>query len=318
VKPRWLREQEGPATWASIDRAGNLLGALTVATGDRLERVMASAAECSIEAIAALQWIERLPGVRPGDLARVLRIGPPAVTQLVGGLVSDGLVLRARDRHDKRDISLRLSELGARQARLAALARARFLGKLVKELPFVLRPRLIRIAERLLAMLTDAPGTGFRTCRHCHWALCREDPAAPCPVALDLARRKGSTRTLYDPDAPLAYSDRRIVTGTEPPVELWLEPGAIAFRLDSRRRLEVVCRSPVRGRMDFERLEEGHITLYAWDHATFTVLEQGREIFVQERPLSLSMAEGDTPRKRVEFIFGDFERRRVMQPNRWL
>jgi hypothetical protein len=30
------------------------------------------------------------------------------------------------------------------------------------------------------------------------------------------------------------------------------------------------------------------------------------------------MADGDTPRKRVEFIFGDFERRRAIPPNRWL
>jgi DNA-binding MarR family transcriptional regulator len=266
VKPRWLREQEGPARWATVERAGNLLGALTVAAGDRIEGVMASAAECSIEAIAALQWIERLPGIRPSDLARMLGIGPPTATKLVARLVGAGLVLRARDRRDQRDISLRLSEVGARRVRLASLARARFLERLVKDLPFVLRPRLIRIAERLLAMLTDAPGTSFRTCRHCHWALCREDPAAPCPVALELARRKGSTRTIYDPDAPLAYSDRRIVTGIEPSVELWLEPGAIAFRLDSSRRLEVVCRSPVRGRLDLERHDDGHITLYASEH----------------------------------------------------
>jgi hypothetical protein len=148
--------------------------------------------------------------------------------------------------------------------------------------------------------------------------MCREEPAAPCPVALEIARRRGSTCTAYDPDAPLIYSDRRTVSGAKPPVELWLEPGAIAFRLDSRRTIEVICRSAVRGRIGFEQHPEGHIALYAWEHATFTVLEHGREIFVQERPLSLSMAEGDTPRKRVEFIFGDFERRRAMQPSRWL
>jgi hypothetical protein len=44
----------------------------------------------------------------------------------------------------------------------------------------------------------------------------------------------------------------------------------------------------------------------------------GREIFVQEHPVTLSMAEGDTPRKRVEFIFGDFDRRRAIPPDRWL
>jgi len=121
-----------------------------------------------------------------------------------------------------------------------------------------------------------------------------------------------------DPDAPRIHVDRRIVDGSHPPVELWLEPGAIAFRLDSARRLEVVCRGQERGRLELERLPEGHVTLYAWNGATFTVLEAGREIFTQDRLLSLSMAPGETPRERVEQMFGTFTRRRETPPARWL
>src|SRR5262249_23763883 len=155
------------------------------------------------------------------------------------------------------------------------------------------------------------------TCRFCDWKLCRSDPTAPCPVALGVASREDTRRT-FDPDLPPIYLDRSLIDGADPPIELWLEPGGIAFRMNSGRRLEIVCRRLVRGRMELERLPEGHLTLYAWNHATFTVLEHGREIFVQDRPLSLSMAEGDTPRKRVELIFGDFAHRRETPPPRWL
>ena len=91
-----------------------------------------------------------------------------------------------------------------------------------------------------------------------------------------------------------------------------------AFRLDSKRTLEIVCRSPERGRIDVESHRDGHITLFAWEHAVFTVLEHSQELFVQERPFSLEMVDGDTPRKRVELVFGDFDQRRAMQPSRWL
>ena len=136
-------------------------------------------------------------------------------------------------------------------------------------------------------------------------------------MALEVARRTGSSRTEYDPDAPLVYTDRRTVSGAEPPIELWLEPGGIAFRLDSKRTLEIICRSAERGRIDVESHPEGHVTLFAWEHAVFTVLERGQEIFVQERAFSLEMVDGDTPRERVELAFGDFDRRRGVPPSGW-
>lgn len=316
MRPRWLLEMEGPRE-AIEPRAAQLLGVLATAVTDQMVGAMMHSTGLSPVALAALLWVGRAPGIRASVLKEGLGTRQSTVARLLIRLESDKLILREKDRSDGRAERLRLTELGARKALTAIRARAHAMRQLVEELPLVLRPRLIRIAELMVPAISVGSERALHACRFCDMRLCRSDITLPCPVSLAAASRDSSSRWI-DPDLPAIYSDRTVIQGIDPAFELWLEPGAIAFRLDSSRRLEVVCRSPVRGRMDLERLDEGHITLYAWEHATFTVLEQGREIFVQERPLSLSMAEGDTPRKRVEFTFGDFERRRAMQPNRWL
>jgi DNA-binding MarR family transcriptional regulator len=297
-------------------RAAQLLGVLATAVGDRMLDVMTRATGLSPAALATLLWIGRCPGVRASVLIEGLNTTASAVARLLKRLDAQKLIVREKDRADGRAEKLRLTEVGARKAVTAIRARAHAMRQLVEGLPLVLRPRLIRIVELMVPVMTIGAERALHACRFCDMRLCRGDITLPCPVSLAAASRDSSSRWI-DPDLPAVYSDRTVIQGGDPAFELWLEPGAIAFRLDSSRRLEVICRSPVRGRMELERLEEGHTTLYAWEHATFTVLEQGREIFVQERPLSLSMAEGDTPRKRVEFIFGSFERRRAISPTRW-
>jgi hypothetical protein len=173
------------------------------------------------------------------------------------------------------------------------------------------------VSELLLGTLSERPRSALEGCRFCDWELCRGDPTAPCPVVIAAASRQGLSWPVDRAPASV-YEDRRTIDGQDPPIELWLEPGGIAFRLDAHRRLEVVCRGPERGRLELERLHEGHLALFAWNHATFTVLEAGREIFVQERALSLEMARGETPRQRVETLHGDFARRRETPPSRWL
>jgi MarR family transcriptional repressor of emrRAB len=316
VRPRWLIEEEGPRPPLE-PRAAQLLGALAVAVSDRLVASLSESARLSPAAVAALLWIHRAPGVRSRELRKALGIGSAAVAQLVSRLERLGLILRTRDPLDGRAERLRVSELGARSADQALRAKAHRLGSLVASLPEVLRPRLIRIAELLLPALSDTPRDLFRTCRFCDWNLCRMDATAPCPLVLASASR-GETTPAPESDTNRIREERQIVEGQDPPIELWLEPGAIAFRLDARRRLEVVCRGPERGRLELERQPEGHLVLYAWNDATFTVLEAGREIFVAERPLSLGMVPGETPRQRVESLLGPFSRRRETPPSRWL
>ena len=319
VIPRWVKEQEGPPTWASTERLGNLLGAVALAVTDRLQGLLGSSTGCSIHWVGALQWIGRFPGIRPGDLARVLEIGTPAVSGLVSRLRKEGLTLVTRDRRDQREVALRLSELGARRVRLAIRARARFLESLIKPLPVVLLPRLTKACERLLAMIADTPRAALATCRHCDWSVCRMDAEVPCPVVLTTARRTGPTGSFSDGlESTARYEDRRTIDGTEPPIQLWLEPANVAFELGSGRRVEVLCHGPWPGRIDLERSPEGHVALYAWERATFTVLEAEREIFVEERPLGLRTPRGTSMRRRIESLFGKLEDRRARSPRRWL
>jgi hypothetical protein len=178
---------------------------------------------------------------------------------------------------------------------------------------------LIRLADRLLIVLAEDPAFAARICRLCARGRCRGDATAPCPVVLAATTHDcPSGPPLPRPDGGRVYQERRIVDGADPTVELWLEPGGAAFRLPAGRRLEVRCRGDRHGHVELERLAEGHIALHAWPGATFTVLEAGREIYLEERALSLSIGVGTTTRERVESIYGDFQRRRQMSQPRWL
>ena len=73
-----------------------------------------------------------------------------------------------------------------------------------------------------------------------------------------------------------------------------------------------------RGRLlTVERLAEGHTAIHAWHGATFTVIEASREIFVEERPLTLITSMGPTTRECVEALHGDFAHRRLEPGTRW-
>jgi hypothetical protein len=178
---------------------------------------------------------------------------------------------------------------------------------------------LIRLADRLLIALAEEPAFAARICRLCARGRCRGDATAPCPVVLAATTHDcPSGPPLQTVDGGRVYQERRIVDGADPPIELWLEPAGAAFRLPAGRRLEVLCRGERHGHLEFERLSEGHVALHAWGGAIFTVLEAGREIYVEERALSLSVGLGTTTRERVESIYGDFRRRRELSQPRWL
>ncbi len=140
--------------------------------------------ECSESGVAALLWIHRAPGLRNEELSELLGMSESTVVRLVSRLVGRGLVQREADPRDGRAIRLRTSELGARRALGAMISRGEVTRSLVEGLPGVLIPRLVRIAERLLTAMANEPWTGLRICRFCHWAACRNDETAPCPVVL--------------------------------------------------------------------------------------------------------------------------------------
>ena len=312
MSPRSLRDPdvEPPNLEA---RAANLLGALAVGLADRIETAMQRSVGCSVPGVAALQWIHRAPGLRNEELSQLLGMSQSSAFRLVSMLVTDGLVLREADPRDGRATRLRTSEVGARRALRATLARSQVTRSLVEHVPKFWVPRLVRIAERLVTAMAQEPWAALQMCRLCHWAACRNDETAPCPVVLAATTHRCPT----GPPVRTSYEQRRIIDGAEPPIELWLEPGGAAFRLPASRRLEVICRGEEHGHLEEERLPEGHLALYAWPGATFTVVEAGREIFVEERALSLRTGDGRTMRERVEALQGDFRRRRQEPGTRW-
>jgi DNA-binding MarR family transcriptional regulator len=270
--------------------------------------------------VEALLWIHRFPRLRIEDLRELLGMSHPGAVRLVSGLIADGLVVRERHRKDRRAVSVRTTEVGSRRALRAMIAGHHVTSSLVDRLPRAWVVRLVVIAERLLGGLARDIVTGHRICRFCQWAACRRDETAPCPVVL-------ATTTHDFPDGPPVenedglrmYEERRTVAGTDPPIELWLEPGGIAFLLPASRRLEVICRGEQHGHLETERLPEGHVALYAWPGATFTVVEAGKEILIEERPLSLRAGvTGRTMRERIESLHGDFQQRRREPDTRWL
>jgi DNA-binding MarR family transcriptional regulator len=91
----------------------------------RLRRAMRRAARAadpalglSVAQLELLSCMAEHPGVRPSQLARMLRLAPSSVATLLNGLQSAGYVRRSGGTSDRRTVSLHLSEEG-----VAAVAR---------------------------------------------------------------------------------------------------------------------------------------------------------------------------------------------------
>lgn len=106
-----------PGTVPSHQQAGPLV-ADTIA---RLRRAMRRAARAadpanplSVAQLEVLSAVADEPGVRPGQLARKLRLAPNSVTTLVNGLHSRGLIVRGTGGNDARAVMLTLTPAGQR------------------------------------------------------------------------------------------------------------------------------------------------------------------------------------------------------------
>jgi DNA-binding MarR family transcriptional regulator len=115
-----VRMRGAPVPSADEERVGPELADLV----SRLRRAMRRAARAadpgmalSVAQLELLSCIAENPGVRPGQLARLLRLAPSSVATLLNGLGSGGLVIRAGDAADRRTVSLHLSDAGAAAVR---------------------------------------------------------------------------------------------------------------------------------------------------------------------------------------------------------
>jgi DNA-binding MarR family transcriptional regulator len=65
--------------------------------------------------IQALDYIKDYPRATVNELAEVLHMSSPAITQFTNRLVRNGLVLKDADKNDKRKMTLFLTELGKKE-----------------------------------------------------------------------------------------------------------------------------------------------------------------------------------------------------------
>jgi DNA-binding MarR family transcriptional regulator len=85
----------------------------------RLRRAMRRGAQAadpanalSVAQLELLSCLAERPGLRPGELARMLRLAPSSVATLLNTLQGAGYVARTSSEDDRRSVSLRLTESG--------------------------------------------------------------------------------------------------------------------------------------------------------------------------------------------------------------
>ena len=116
-------DQPGPIDAGADQAGGEQIGPELADIVSRLRRAMRRAARAtdpalglSVAQLELLSCITEHPGIRPSQLARLLRLAPSSVATLLGGLQSAGYVTRtpgADSDGDRRTVSLDLSEAGA-------------------------------------------------------------------------------------------------------------------------------------------------------------------------------------------------------------
>jgi DNA-binding MarR family transcriptional regulator len=118
----------------------------------RLRRAMRRAARAadpalglSVAQLELLSCMAEHPGVRPSQLARMLRLAPSSVATLLNGLQSAGYVRRSGGTSDRRTVSLHLSEEG-----VAAVARWHRVNE------EIIRAALTALSQQSQAALRDA------------------------------------------------------------------------------------------------------------------------------------------------------------------
>ena len=171
-----------PAPEADPARAANVLGALTLALGDRMTAAVESSsaqAESGAAALSALQHFLRDPSIEL--LRQVLGLTHSGTVRLVDRLERSGLVGRAAG-PDGRTTVVRLTPAGRRTAARVTSSRAPLLGAALDGLSPDDQERLADLAGQVLVGLKRGAGATRWTCRLCDTGACgRLD--GRCPVA---------------------------------------------------------------------------------------------------------------------------------------
>ena len=129
---------------AGSDRVGPELADI-VSRLRRAARAADPALGLSVAQLELLSCIAEHPGIRPSQLARMLRLAPSSVATLLNGLQTTGFVVRADGAGDRRTVSLHLSPEG-----VAAVTRWHRVNE------NIIQAALVTLPERDRAALRDA------------------------------------------------------------------------------------------------------------------------------------------------------------------
>jgi DNA-binding MarR family transcriptional regulator len=171
------RREAGRATsragGASLDRAANLFGALSLAVANQASDAVAEAAGRSGTAAAALSALLHFLDRPSVDLLRqVLGLTSSGTVRLLDRLAESGYVERGQGA-DGRSVSVTLTEEGRLAAQRVTDARAAVLSGALAVLSPAEREVLERLAGKVLVGMMRGPGAVRWICRLCDISVCR-------------------------------------------------------------------------------------------------------------------------------------------------
>jgi MarR family transcriptional regulator, negative regulator of the multidrug operon emrRAB len=164
-----------------ISREANLLGALSIAIGDRIRSTAEREADLDGSSQAAMVAISTfLEGGTIVELSRLSGLSHSATVRLVDRLVEQGLIERDQGA-DRRVVALRPTRRGRAVGKRILAARERAIGAILGELGGPRREELTPILESLLGALVRRDGDPARICRLCDAGACGHYEGR-CPV----------------------------------------------------------------------------------------------------------------------------------------
>jgi DNA-binding MarR family transcriptional regulator len=177
-------------TPAPEGHAANVLGALMLATSDRMVESVEAELGLSETAAAALsalsQFLDR-PTV--DQLAKVVGLTQSGGVRLIDRLERDGLVRRGAGT-DRRSASVSLTSAGRRLAQKVETSRLQLLAEVTAPLSAEERDTLAGLAGRMLVGMMREPGATRWICRLCDLAACGR-PVGHCPLEQEARARYG-------------------------------------------------------------------------------------------------------------------------------
>lgn len=175
------RRQGQQGTQVPLDRAANMLGALSLIIADQTADAVAEAAGRSESAAPALSALLHFLDRPTIDLLRqVLGLTSSGTVRLVDRLAESGYV-RREPGVDGRSTSVVLTRAGRAAAKRVSAARAEVLLRSLAVLSDAERAALEQVVGKVLVGMMREPGATRWGCRLCDIGVCRGAPGG-CPV----------------------------------------------------------------------------------------------------------------------------------------